>query len=168
MATKDLKKISREIEPTRFPKLLVDTGVERVYDEDIERAIEIQLHDSVPEGKTTLFEARLLMDEYECRTASEKAMAQVAANAFARILENSRILSGYSMTEYADQLRINFYSMIGKELDRATRQFDAAISSLMRMKMPTMKVNVTAKTAFVANNQQFNANYTNHENIKAN
>lgn len=167
MTTKHLKKVDRAIEPYRFPKLLIDTGIERIYDEDIEHAIEIQLHDSVPEGKTTLYEARLLMDEYDCRTASEKAIAQVAANAFARILENSRIMRGYGGLERIDQLQINFYAMVGKELDRATRQFDAAISNLMRVKMPAMKVNVTAKTAFVANNQQFNANRTDHENIKA-
>jgi hypothetical protein len=116
-----------------------------------------QLHSSVPEGTMAVQVARQLVTDYDCRTSSEKAVAQVAANAFARILENSRIMSGYSTLEHVDQLQINFYSMVGKELDRATRQFDAAISNLMRMKLPSLRVNVTAKTAFVANNQQINA-----------
>lgn len=117
-----------------------------------------QLRESVSEADMVVQTAQELVRDYECRTASEKAMAQVAANAFGRILENSRIMRGYGALERVDQLQINFYTMVGKELDRATRQFDTAISNLMRMKTPTLKVNVTAKTAFVANNQQINAN----------
>lgn len=117
----------------------------------------MQLFESVENGGMAVETANRFIEEYDCQTASMKAMAQVAANAFVRILENSRIMRDCSSLKRVDQLQINFYSMIGKELDRATRQFDTAIGNLVRMKSPPLKVNVTAQTAFVAHNQEFNA-----------
>lgn len=125
-----------------------------------------QLHVSVSEADMVVQMAQDLVRDYECQTASEKAMAQVAANAFARIMESSRLMDECSHLESTTQLHLNYISVFGKELDRATRQFDTAVNNLMRMKSPAMKVSVTAKTAFVGNNQQFNANHANHENVK--
>jgi hypothetical protein len=57
------------------------------------------------------------------------------------------------------------YSVMSKELDRANRQFITALTTLKQMKAPSIEINVTAKTAFVAENQQFNVNKNNNENI---
>jgi hypothetical protein len=54
---------------------------------------------------------------------------------------------------------------MSKELDRANRQFITALTTLKQMKTPSIEINVTAKTAFVGKNQQFNANKSNNENI---
>lgn len=141
-------------------------GIENYTKEDADRATDVQLHSSVPDGKLVVLTARQLITEYDCHTTSERAMGRLAANAYARILENSRVLAELVQHEKATQLYINLYSTMSKELDRATRQFDTAISNLIRMKSPSMNVSVTAKTAFVANNQQFNVNQNSHENIK--
>lgn len=126
-----------------------------------------QLHNSIRDGDMAVQMARDLIKDYDCQTPSEKAMAQLGANAFLRILENSRIMIKCGELERVDQLQINFFSMISKELDRAVRQFDTAIGNLIRMKSPSLKVNVTAKTAFVANNQQVNATRNEHyENVE--
>lgn len=132
-------------------------NLENYTEEDMDRGAELQLRDSAPDGTTIALLARQLMNEHGCRTASEKAVARVAANAYTRIMENSRVLADLVRHESATQLYINLYATVSKELDRATRQFDTSISTLLRMKSPAMKVNVVAKTAFVANNQQINA-----------
>ena len=46
--------------------------------------------------------------------------------------------------------------IIGLELDRANRQFLTALQTLKQIKAPQLEVNVETKTAFVAQNQQFN------------
>jgi len=107
--------------------------------------------------------ARQLFEEYDCQTASEKALAQLAVNAYVRTLECSSILKSCMKGTIAAEIT-GYYSMLSKELDRANRQFITAITTLKQMKVPQLKVNVKAKNAFVAQNQQINQNKEN-ENI---
>jgi hypothetical protein len=115
---------------------------------------------SVPyktEYKTFAIElANQLVVEYDCKSPSEKILAETAAWAYCRMLEYSRTLSGMLGIEYLSSEKNGYYSMISKEVDRANRQYLAAINSLRYIKQP--KVNVTFKThnAFVAQNQQIN------------
>ncbi|MFA5744697.1 MAG: hypothetical protein WC887_00555 [Candidatus Paceibacterota bacterium] len=126
---------------------------------------QIPLRESVCNGAMAMNVASQLIEEYACKTASEKATAQVVANAFVRIMENSSALRG-SQNDLVNCNLVGHFLMISKELDRATRQYEAALSTLIRMKSPTFKVNVTAKTAFVAESQQFTVNHNNNENIE--
>lgn len=141
-------------------------GIEDYTEEDVERATDLQLRDSVPDGKLSVLTSRKFMSEYGCHTASERATARIAANALARVFENSRILSELTKHDNASQLYINLYSTISKELDRANRQYETAVSTLIRMKSPAFRVNVLAKTAFVGRNQQFTVKQNNNENIE--
>jgi hypothetical protein len=54
--------------------------------------------------------------------------------------------------------------VIGRELDRANRQFISALTTLRQLKAPTPSINVIAKNAFMAGQQQFN-NKNSDENI---
>ncbi|HUC96325.1 MAG TPA: hypothetical protein VMR16_01535 [Candidatus Saccharimonadales bacterium] len=110
------------------------------------------------EYKTFAIElANQLVMEYDCKSPSEKMLAETAAWAYCRMLEYSRTLSGMLGIEYLSSEKNGYYSMISKEVDRANRQYLAAINYLRYIKQP--KVNVTFKTqnAFVAQNQQINA-----------
>lgn len=119
----------------------------------------VQLAESIQEEHRTMainFCDQIVI-EYDCKTPSEKALAQVIANAFVRTMEYSNTLeTGRNKTVKLNL--IGFYSMIGKELDRANRHFLSSLITLRQMKSPTIKINVTAKTAFVAENQQININ----------
>lgn len=110
-----------------------------------------------------------LIKEYQCKTSSEKALAQVIAGAHTRILEYSRQLTICQKNGNHSDRKAGFYSMLSKEIDRANRQFIAALTTLKRLKAPSFEINVKAKAAFVAQNQQLNikSNLSNNdENIK--
>lgn len=107
-----------------------------------------------------------LIEEYKCITQGEKALAQVVANAFIRIIEFSQTLHNWRNVEFVDDQQTRHYSKIGKELDRANRQFVSAIGTLKLMKASSIELNVTANNAFIAENQQINVNKNyNLENI---
>ena len=110
-----------------------------------------------------------LIKEYQCKTSSEKALAQIIASAHTRILEYSRQLTACQKDSSYSNKRAGFYSMISKEIDRANRQFIAALTTLKQLKAPSFEINVKTKAAFVAQNQQLNIknnSSNNNENIK--
>lgn len=114
-------------------------------------------------GRATEFGIQLYK-EYNCQTASEKALAQTVVIAFEHILDYSRRL--HSMLETTGRMQVmdiktyplilKRIQIIGLELDRANRQFLTALQTLKQIKAPQLEVNVKTKTAFVAQNQQFN------------
>jgi hypothetical protein len=106
-----------------------------------------------------------LVREYDCKTPSEKALAQIVANAYVRVMEYSHTMEQCRNIKEANDQVSRHYSVMSKELDRANRQFITALTTLKQMKAPSIEINVTAKTAFVAENQQFNVNKNNNENI---
>jgi len=102
--------------------------------------------------------SRQLIQDYDCQTAGEKALAETIVSAYARILILSRQLNA---TIYADSIplatnQVRFYSMLSKELDRANRHFTTALTTLIQLKSPIPNINIKAKTALVAQVQQFN------------
>ena len=86
--------------------------------------------------------ARQLIEEYHCKTPSEIAVAEMAAIAHAQHLEYSRLAKVYPRD-----------AVIAKKVERAFRQFMAALAMLRQMKAPPLSVQVIAKNAFVAQNQ---------------
>lgn len=86
--------------------------------------------------------ARQLIAEYECKTPSEIATAEVVAASYANYLEYSRLVKIYKRD-----------ATFHKAVDRAHRQYLSSLSALRQMKRPSLSVNVVAKNAFVAQNQ---------------
>jgi len=103
--------------------------------------------------------------EYDCKTTIEKTLAESIASSYVRIIHYSKRLNEYILREtVADKEKTDFYNFIGKELDRAHRQHSSSIMTLRQIKAPTLPFNVSAKTAFFAQNQQIN-NYDNQDEI---
>lgn len=102
--------------------------------------------------------ANELVEEYQCRTPSEKALAQHVASCYARILELSKRATAGAQLDSVTQNLTGYYAMVSKELDRAHRQFTSSLLVLKQIKSPNMEVNIQAKTAFISQNQQINAN----------
>lgn len=100
--------------------------------------------------------AQQLVQEYECSTPSEKSLAEVAANAYVRIISTAEQLSTVKKVREPSNLQTNWYAMLSKELDRAERHFFTALSSLKQLRLPSVSVNIKTKAAFVAEQQQFN------------
>ncbi len=100
---------------------------------------------------------REIEKEYDCKTPTEKMLAEIIAGSHARVMEYGRQLTRGFLIDYLTHENISYIAMFGKEMDRAHRQFLNAVATLKQIKNPPLEVNVTAKTAFVAQNQQINA-----------
>lgn len=144
---KEKEKIADEISAVGF-KVMVATGIDT----------HVPLAESVhPDHHVMAIEvANKLIDEYQCKSASERALAQLAANSYSRFMTFSKRLTQATELEYLSSQKNGYYSMISKEVDRSQRRFISAIMSLKQIKSPTMNLHFKADTAFVAQNQQIN------------
>jgi len=102
--------------------------------------------------------ARQVEKEYGCTTPSEKILAETIAGAYGKIIEYSRHLNNFTRIEYLSNEKNGFYAMVSKEVDRAHRQLNAALTTLKMLKNPSLELNINAKTAFVAQNQNLVSN----------
>lgn len=146
------KKKSEEVEKAllkRADELMLSEGVGTLY----------PITETVGERFRPLVRstAKQFIAEYKCETPSEKALAEVAAGAYVRIIEYSRALHSSLNIEFLSSEKNGYYSFIGKEVDRAERHFQSAIATLKHIKTPPLSVKVTTQTAFIAQNQQLNA-----------
>jgi hypothetical protein len=101
--------------------------------------------------------ANQLVKEYECKTSSEKMLAQTAAWAYCRMLEYANKLNGITRQEYLSSVKTGHYAVLSKEVDRCVRQYLSALNTLKHFKQPSLSVTFKAQNAFVAQNQQINA-----------
>lgn len=97
-----------------------------------------------------------LLEEYSCKTPSEIALAEIAASSFARYLDYSDLLSEISHKPFNKMINTSF-SVLSKEVDRAYRAYVSAILTLKQLKNPPLKVRIKTTNAFIAQNQQINA-----------
>ncbi|MCL4353434.1 MAG: hypothetical protein M1484_04045 [Patescibacteria group bacterium] len=103
-----------------------------------------------------------LRAEFDCKTPSENALAEIAAINLVRAMQTQqRINSILSREEGLSKIDIRFLEVLGQELDRANRHFLASMQALKTMRQPTMQVNIKTETAVVGQNQIVQAN--NHE-----
>lgn len=121
------------------------------------------LVESVPENYRPMIieQSRQLISEYNCTTTSEKQLAELAGMAYVRALVAAKRFNGcIAVSEYISDDRTRYLAVLSKELDRAHRQYLSALATLKQIKAPALEINVKAKTAFVAQNQQINAHNT--------
>lgn len=117
------------------------------------------------EYRTFLIEmVQSIETEYDCKTPSEKALAETIASSYIRVVQFSRELSLCTKEKNISHEKNGYYSLMSKEVDRANRHFTNALLTLKQLKSPTLEVNVKAKNAFIGQNQQFNTSTTQNEN----
>lgn len=107
--------------------------------------------------------------DYDCTTVLEKAIAEIAANAYLRVIDNSRrlndLLNRTEEDEYVSDRKMKYLAILSMQLDRVNRQFLSAVVTLQQLKAPIIEMNVRADTAFVSRNQQINVAKHKHEII---
>lgn len=101
--------------------------------------------------------ARQIEKEYDCKTASEKILVQLIAGTYGKIIDYSSLMNSNIFDLGISANKNNYNALLSKELDRAHRQLITALATLRQIKNPPLELNVRAKTAFVAQNQQINA-----------
>lgn len=108
--------------------------------------------------RTLLIEVNTqLVDEYDCKTASEKMTAQTAAWAFCSMMEYAYKLNYITRIEYTTAEKNAYFGLLSKQVDRSARIYFTAITTLRRLKQPDINVTFKANNAFVAQNQQINS-----------
>jgi len=100
----------------------------------------------------------LIKTEYNCSTPVERMLAEQIALAQIKILDHSRIYQHWLSATWRNSSPIKGREIeaLSKQIDRAQRQMLAALTALRQLKQPQLQVNVIAKNAFVAQNQQIN------------
>lgn len=104
-----------------------------------------------------------LISEYQATSPSERMTAQLAASAYVRYIQYSTKFNLHGIQESISDTKNSYFALFAKEVDRAFRQYRSAICLLKQMKAPSLNVVVNTKAAFVATNQQINAEKSNYE-----
>jgi DNA-directed RNA polymerase beta' subunit len=100
--------------------------------------------------------ARQLIEEYKCTTASEKGLVSMIAGAYGRWLELSSNFQSVAGIEYLSHEKAHWYTMMGKEVDRAFKQYQSGLLTLQTLKNPLAGASIRANNAYIGQNQQFN------------
>jgi len=102
--------------------------------------------------------SRQFQKEFNCKTASEKATAELAAISYIRTIEVQRMMKNYLDQNSSTGVGVQFLALLSKELDRANRHFLTAVQALRMTKQQTMHVNVRTQTAVIGQNQIVQSN----------
>jgi hypothetical protein len=99
-----------------------------------------------------------LEKEFDCKTASEKALVDQAVNSHIRKISYSKSMETRRDPEFLSHFKTNYLMFLSKEIDRAHRQFISAIETLTYRNQPSIRINVRSENSFMSQNQQFNIN----------
>ncbi len=106
--------------------------------------------------------AQSIQSEYRCVTASEIALAGLAASAYYRSLRAARKMNALLEKMEISVVGVNLMAQASKEIDRANRQYASIIEILRARKQPQLDVKIHAKTAFFNEHQTINYPPQNH------
>lgn len=107
---------------------------------------------------------RRIIKEYDCKTPSEIALAEIVTSAYIRQLRTAALLSTSIEADWLSTERNARMAILSKELDRAIRTYITSLTTLKQIKNPLVELNVKATTTFVAENQQINVSNNKGEN----
>lgn len=118
---------------------------------------------TIPESYRTfaLNFSRNLQKEFDCKTPSEKSLAEVTTINFIRVLDIQQKIKSYLEMKTINQNGIGYLNIMSKELDRAERHYLTSLQSLRMVKTPQLEVSIRTQNAFVGNNQVLQKNEIN-------
>lgn len=172
---KMIESMSLEKSPSNIKKKMIqvikEKGAGNLDHEDLttlsytKGVSDLMLAESTPTkfNSATLAIADKTIQEYECKTQGEKALAHNFANAYTRMIHFSKRLHGVMNIEFLSHQKTGYYNLLSKELDRATRQMNQALKTLSYLKQPKIEIKVKADEAYFAQNQQVNKNKKHEE-----
>ena len=99
-----------------------------------------------------------LQKEYQCKTQSEKSIAEMTSLNYVRVLEIQDRINSYLGKGSASDTGVKFLSVMSKELDRAERHYITSLQLLRMLKIPPLQMNIKTNMAVVGQNQVVQAN----------
>ena len=97
--------------------------------------------------------SRNIQTEYNCKTPSEKSMAEIISLNFVRILDIQQKINSYLEMKTINPNGIGYLNVMSKELDRAQRHYLTSLEALRTLHSPSFNMNIKTNTAVVGQNQ---------------
>lgn len=91
--------------------------------------------------------------EYKCATAVEKSIAHIAALNFVRVLQIQQQYNNAISADTYNQLSLRRTEFLGKEYERAYRQYHSSIQALRSLRQPPIKLTIKTENANIAQQQ---------------
>jgi len=106
-----------------------------------------------------------LIKEYSCTSPLEISLIDSIVNAHINKLTASmRMQTLYTKDwDYYGKERINMLNFMSKEIERYHNQYISSLQTLIRLKQPSLNVEINTNNAFISQNQQINNNKENNE-----
>jgi hypothetical protein len=101
---------------------------------------------------------RSLKMEFDCKSTSEQATAELVAISFIRTLDIQRKINGYLGKGEITDMGVRYLAVMSKELDRANRHYLSALQTLRLMKQPPIQLNIRANNAAIVGQYQQQVN----------
>lgn len=93
-----------------------------------------------------------LVAEYDCKTPSEKSLAEVVTLNFIRILEVQRKIKD-NQKKVQTRYDIQYIAILSKELDRAERHYLTSLEVLRTIHNPILNMSIKTNSAVIGQNQ---------------
>lgn len=101
----------------------------------------------------TLEFSKNLQTEYNCKTPSEKSLAETVALNFSRVLDTQRKINMFIEKNSLNDMGLKYLKFLSMESDRAQRHYLVSLQALRSLRNPSFEVNIKANNAVVGNNQ---------------
>lgn len=99
-----------------------------------------------------------LIEEYDCKSISERSLCEVVALSYFSIMKTSREMQKHYDGKYYSNERTNMLSALSKDLEKHNRMYLTWLQTLRTLKSPFWGMKINAKNAYIGENQQFNNN----------
>jgi len=67
-----------------------------------------------------------LVEEYQCNTSLERSLCEIIANSYGRIISTSKLMEEDLKLNYPSKEKMQYLTILSKELDRQNRTYFAA------------------------------------------
>ncbi len=166
-ANHNLRIIANEIMPKFFSdnKEEQEEGQKRINEISLNvlRAFETETYIGLMEAVSEQYRSLAkeltiqIIKDYACKTSIEKLIAEDVVHSYIKVLDSSRRLNSQLNSGNTTSLLNTYMGILSKQADRAHRQFLNALMTLKQIKTPLIEMNIKTNNAFVAQNQQINA-----------
>lgn len=103
---------------------------------------------------------RDMQDEHECKTPTERSLAESISLGFMQTLFIQMKMRDYLDLKTISDRGVKYLNFLSIELDKAHKRYLSSLQTLTNIKNPQTEMNVRAQTAIIGNNQLIQSNNT--------
>ena len=161
MVTKEAEKLLATFDPKNYSPNEDDPLLKVMSISEFDNGLLLSMATSWHSSTFGIDFMRKLQTEYDCKTASEKAIAELATASFIRVLDIQSRMKAYLEMGSITANGVQFLGLLSKDIDRAHHQYLSAIQTLKSFRQPPMQVNIKSHTTVIGQNQLVQTNEIN-------